>query len=74
VPARLIEDSVIDQLRTALRDSGTREQLNIPEAQWESFEQDHAALVRAVVKEVSYEGTTGAVSLNLIRCEDLHEN
>jgi len=74
VPARMIEDSVLDQLRTALRDSGTRDQLNIPEAQWESLEQDHAALVRAVVKEVTYEGTTGAVSLNLIRCEDPHED
>ena len=70
----MIEDSVLDQLRTALRDSGTREQLNVSEAQWESFEQDHAALVRAVVKEVTYEGTTGAVSLHLIRCEDPHED
>jgi len=74
VPARMIEDSVLDQLRTALRDSGTRDQLNIPEAQWESLEQDRAALVRAVVKEVTYEGTTGAVSLNLIGCEDPHED
>jgi site-specific DNA recombinase len=74
VPARMIEDSVIDQLRTALRDSGTRGQLNVSDAQWESLEQDHAALVRAVVKEVTYEGTTGAVSLNLIRCEDPHED
>jgi site-specific DNA recombinase len=74
VPARLIEDSVINQLRTALRDSGTRDQLNVTEAQWESFEQDHAALVRAVVKEITYEGTSGAVSLNLIRCEDPHED
>jgi site-specific DNA recombinase len=74
VPALMIEDSVVDQLRTVLCDSGTREQLNIPEAQWQSFEQDHAALVRAVVKEVTYEGTMGAVSLNLIRCEDRHED
>jgi hypothetical protein len=70
----MIEDSVIDQLRTALRNSGTRGQLNVSDAQWESLEQDHAALVRAVVKEVSYEGTTGAVSLNLIRCEDPRED
>jgi site-specific DNA recombinase len=74
VPARMIEDSVLDQLRTALRDSDTRDQLNVSEAQWESFEQDYAALLRAVVKEVAYEGTTGAVSLNLIRCEDPHED
>jgi len=73
VPARLIEDSVLDQLRTALRDRGTREQLNVPEALWQSCEQDHGLLVRALVKNVSYDGTTGAVSLNLTRCEDTHE-
>ena len=73
VPARMIEDSVLDQLRSALRDSGTREQLNVPEALWQSFEQDHGALVHALVKEVSYDGTTGAVSLNLTRCEDARE-
>jgi len=30
VPARMIEDAVLDQLRTALRDNGTREKLNAP--------------------------------------------
>jgi len=74
VPARMIEDSVIDQLRTALSGPGSREQLNVSDAQWESFERDHGALVRAIVKEVTYEGTTGAVSLTLTRCEDPHEN
>jgi len=74
VPASMIEDAVLDQLRTALRDSGTREKLNVPEAQWQSFEQDRSALVRAVVKEVSYDGTTGAVSLNLTRSEDTRED
>jgi hypothetical protein len=70
----MIEDSVLDQLRTTLRDSGTREQLNVPEALWQSFEQDHGLLIRALVKEVSYDGTTGAVSLNLTRNEDDHED
>jgi site-specific DNA recombinase len=74
VPARMIEDAVLDQLRTALRDSGTREKLNVSEAQWQSFEQDRTALVRALVKEVSYDGTTGAVSLNLTRSEDPRED
>jgi site-specific DNA recombinase len=70
VPAPMIEDAVLDQFRTTLCDSGTREQLNVPEALWQSFEQDHGLLVRALVKEVSYDGTTGAVSLNLTRNED----
>ena len=56
VPAGMIEDSVLDQLRATLRESGTRDQLNVPEALWQSFEQDHGAIVRALVKNVSYDG------------------
>jgi len=74
VPASVIEDAVLDQLRTTLRESGTREQLNVAEALWQSFEQDHGALVRALVKDVTYEGTTGAVSLNLTRSAETHED
>ena len=74
VPASMIEDAVLDQLRIALHESGTREQLNVPEVLWQSFEQDHAALVRALVKDVSYDGKSGAVSLNLTRSEDRHED
>jgi site-specific DNA recombinase len=74
VPASMIEDSVLDQLRTALQESGTRDQLNVPEALWQSFEEDPGPLVRALVKDVSYDGTTGAVSLNLTRNKDTHED
>jgi site-specific DNA recombinase len=73
VPARMIEDSVLDQLRTALRTPETREQLNVSEADWLA-EESHGGLVRALVKAVSYEGTTGAVSLNLSRREASHED
>jgi hypothetical protein len=74
VPAAMIETSVVDQLRMALRDSATREQLNVPETLWQSFEEDHRRLVRALVKDVTYDGTTGAVALNLTRSEDIHED
>jgi site-specific DNA recombinase len=74
VPARMIEDSVINQLRATLGDSAIREQLNIPETLWQSFEQDPGLLLRALVKEISYDGTTGAVSLNLTRSEEDHED
>ncbi len=74
VPARMIEDSVLDQLRTALRVQETREQLNVPEADWQALEEGHCELVRALVKEVSYDGTTGAVSLHLSRSEASHED
>ena len=74
VPAAMIEDSVLDQLRTALRERGTREQLNVTEDLWQSFEQDPGLLVRALVNDVTYDGTNGAVSLNLTRSEDTHED
>jgi hypothetical protein len=65
VPARMIEDSVLDRLRTTLGDSSIREELNVPETLWQSFEQEPGPLLRALVKDVSYDGTTGTVSLNL---------
>jgi hypothetical protein len=70
----MIEDSVLDQLRTALDASESREQLNVPEARWESLKQDPSELVRALVKEVRYDATTGTVSLNLSRREANYED
>jgi len=72
VPARMIEDAVLDQLRTALRAHETREQLNVSESDWQTL--GHDEFVRAWVKEVSYDGTTGAVSLNLRSREASHED
>ena len=65
VPARMIEDAVVDRLRSALCTTETREQLNVSEDDWQSFEMRSCDIVRALVKEVSYDGTTGAVSLHL---------
>ncbi len=66
VPAGMMEDSIVEQLRTALRIEETREQLHVSEADWQSFEQGTSDLVRVLVREVSYDGTTGAVSLQLM--------
>src|SRR6202521_5695236 len=74
VPARMIEDSVLDRLRTALGAQETREQLDVSHTDWQTFEEDHFQVVRAVVKQVSYDGTTGAVSLELKRSEARHED
>jgi hypothetical protein len=74
VPARMIEDAVLDQLRTALGTTEAREQLNVWEADWQAFEDRQGELVRALVKEVSYDGPTGAVSLLLRRSEASHED
>jgi hypothetical protein len=61
----MIEDSVLEQFRTALHVQETREQLKLSEADWHAFEEGRCELVRALVEQVSYDGTTGAVSLNL---------
>jgi site-specific DNA recombinase len=74
VPAREIEDSVLDQLRTVLRVQEALEQLHVSEAEQRTFEEGPFELVRALVKEVSYDGTTGAVSLHLGRSEARHED
>ncbi|MCU1339713.1 MAG: Resolvase domain protein [Bryobacterales bacterium] len=74
VPARMIEDSVLEQFRTVLRVQETREQLNVSDAAWNAFEEGRCELVRALVEHVSYDGTTGAVSLNLKTCEAQHED
>ena len=72
VPARMIEDAVLDQLRTALRSPETREQLNVSESDWQTL--SHGDFVRGLVKEVSYDGTTGSVSLNLRSRVASHED
>ncbi len=74
VPARMLEDAVLDQLRAALRASATREELNVSEANWQCFDERYSEFVRDLVKEVTYDGTTGAVSLDLKRSEATHEN
>jgi site-specific DNA recombinase len=74
VPAQMIEEAVMGQLRTALRAEETREQLRVSEADWQTFEEGHLDLVRALVKEVSYDGTTGAASLLLNRNEAKYED
>jgi len=74
VPARMIEDSVLDQLRTAFTDAETRDQLRVYDADLEAFEHDPIELVRALVKNVSYDGKTGAVLLNLRAKEATRED
>jgi len=66
VPAVLIEDSVVAQLRTALSNEETRRQLQVQEDGWQLFQEgDPAGLVRSVVENILYDGSTGAVTLTL---------
>jgi site-specific DNA recombinase len=74
VPARMIEDSVVDQLRTTLGAPETREHLDVSEDHWQAFDQGDRELVRALVTKVSYDGATGAVSLHLRGSNTRHED
>jgi site-specific DNA recombinase len=74
VPARMIEDAVVDRLRTAMGATEARERLNVAEQDWQNFEERPFGLVRALVEQVSYDGTTGAVELHLKRSETNHED
>jgi site-specific DNA recombinase len=74
VPARIIEDSILHQLRTALAPALTREQLHVPDSDWEALGAGQPEIVRSLVKDVSYDGSTGAVSLRLRGSEARREN
>jgi hypothetical protein len=51
----MLEDAVLEQLR-----------VHVPAADGQTFEENLFELVRALVTTVTYDGTTGAVSLHLI--------
>ena len=66
VPASLIEDSLVSQLRTQLNDEETRLRLNLPEPDWQVFvEGEPTRLVPTVVEKLRYDGATGMVSVKL---------
>jgi site-specific DNA recombinase len=66
VPARLIEESVVMRLRSALSVDGARDELGVSDADWLVFDEgDPGGLVRAVVQRVAYDGASGTVSLEL---------
>jgi len=66
VPAAMLEESVVFQLRSALSSEETRRELCVAEGCWQRFEQgDPASLVRSVVEQIVYDGSTGKVTLTL---------
>jgi site-specific DNA recombinase len=67
VAARLIEGSVVDQVRLALGSETARAELNVTEAEWRTFGENHPEFICSIVRRVVYEGVTGAVSLELAR-------
>jgi hypothetical protein len=68
VTARMIEESVIEQVQAALSVELTREQLYVSENDWQEFRENPSAeFIRSMVRRVVYEGLSGAVSLELGR-------
>jgi site-specific DNA recombinase len=74
VPAPMIEESVLEQLRTAFDNHNTRNELRVSDSDLEAFRQNPPELVRAIVKKISYFGKTGTVQLNLRMKEATCEN
>ena len=68
VPAAMLEESVVFQLRRALSSEETRRELPVADSDWQRFEEgDPGGLVRSVVEHIVYDGATGAVTLTLGR-------
>ena len=66
VAARLIEESVVAQVRATLTAEDAREQLEISETDWRAFGENQLGdFVQRIVQRVVYDGTSGAVSLEL---------
>jgi site-specific DNA recombinase len=66
IAAGLIEESVVTQLRSALRVEGARSELQVSDADRLVFDEgDPGDLVRSLVQRVTYDGVNGAVSLEL---------
>src|SRR5205814_10607391 len=65
VAATMIEDSVVAQLRTALSNADTRQQLQVADADWQLLQADPGGPVSVVVERILFDGTTAGGSLTL---------
>ena len=65
VPAGIIEDSVRTRLRATSDAGQAHQRLPVPEAGEEIKRHDDSERIRYVVEKIKYDGTTGAVSLQL---------
>jgi site-specific DNA recombinase len=66
IAARVIEESVIEQVRSALSAAEVRERLHVSETEWQAFVENRpGAFIQTMVRRVVYDGTQGAVSLEL---------
>jgi site-specific DNA recombinase len=64
--ARALEESVIEQVRSALTAAEARQQLGLSDAEWQGAgESLSGEWIRTMVRRVSYDGARGAVSVEL---------
>ena|ERR1700676_4222910 len=72
VPATLIEDSIVAQLRSRLSEHDARVGLQVPDLTWQAFLQgDCTGLVEALIEKIRYDGSTGTVSVALRSLEGI---
>ncbi len=62
-----IESSVIEQIRSALSKQSVRHELEIAEADWQTFLTGDTRLIAEIVERVTYDAVEGRVSLKLQR-------
>jgi site-specific DNA recombinase len=66
IAARRIEESVAAQVRMALMADDARAELNVTDSDWRAFNENESGdFLRRIVRRVIYDGTNGAVSLEL---------
>jgi site-specific DNA recombinase len=66
IAAGVMEESVVTQLRSALRVEEARRELQVSDADWLTFDEgDPGDLIRSIVRRVTYDGAKGAASLEL---------
>jgi site-specific DNA recombinase len=66
IAACRIEESVVAELRSVLTAEETRAQLNVSDTDWRPFSENQSAeFLRRMIRRVIYNGTNGAVSLEL---------
>jgi hypothetical protein len=68
IAARFLEQSVIEQVRSALHAQDTREQLQISESESEAFAENNSReWIRSLVRRVVYDAAREVVSVELGR-------
>jgi DNA invertase Pin-like site-specific DNA recombinase len=73
ISAQVIEDSVVEHLKTVLVEAQTRTELDVTDSEVGALQNDDFAdLIRRLVRRVTFDGSTSNVVLELARTTDAH--